>query len=165
MRRKGDALDCVQVRTAVPLRSSRCRQTLQTAVRLQLIITVQATSAQAAVNNAGSIQSVSTQPVLRRLGLSLNLPFDLIHSKHRIEDNVSCSHLPNIKLRHVSRLVGHHYHRTTRKNITVCPFVCMSQSHLYVTVTRYTITTSRYLTRRLSKHKRRNAVKKNRPND
>ena len=36
----------------------------------------------------------------------------------------------------------------------------MSQSHLYVTVTRYTITTSRYSTRRLSKHKRRNAVKK-----
>ena len=69
---------------------SRCRQTLQAAVRLQLIITaVHATSAQAAVNNAVSIQSVSTQPVLRRLGLPLDLPFDYkgfasphgIHSK------------------------------------------------------------------------------------
>jgi len=55
---------------------SRCRQTLQAAVRLQLIITVHATSAQAAVNNSVSRQSVSTQPVLRRLGLSLDLPFD-----------------------------------------------------------------------------------------
>ena len=55
---------------------SRCRQTLQAAVRLQLIITVHATSAQAAVNNSVSRQSVSTQPVLRRLGLSFDLPFD-----------------------------------------------------------------------------------------